>query len=102
VLAETGALLRAQCRESDFVARFGGEEFVLLLAHCPAEHALAKAEALRVAIEQLTPHGLAISASIGVAMLAPQMEDFQALFECADAAVYAAKESGRNCVIVGR
>ncbi len=99
VLRETGALLRHAIRTEDVAARFGGEEFVLLLSHCEPEGALVKAERLREAVEQLNPNGIRVTASIGVACFLPQQpRSYEELFAAADAAVYRAKESGRNNV----
>ena len=99
VLKSVGKVLMDNCRAEDFVARFGGEEFVMLLSHCDFDFATIKAEAIRQAIEELKPQGLTITASIGAATLAAD-DDFEGLFEKADKAVYHAKEAGRNQVIL--
>jgi len=103
VLIKTAQLLKAVCRNEDFAARFGGEEFILLLRHCNADNALQKMELLREEIATLNPNGIAISASFGIAEL-PQDKacNFDSLFSAADNAVYQAKENGRNCVIIGK
>lgn len=100
VLQEIGGALHDACRKEDIAARFGGEEFVLLLCHCDGANALKKAEQLRAAIEALRPAGLKVTASFGVAELplAGRCE-FNDLFKTADAAVYKAKEQGRNRVV---
>ncbi len=99
VLQEIGNLLNNFFRDSDFVARFGGEEFVVLLDHCGEQDASRKSEALRVAIEALKPNDLVITASIGVTTRSiGQTGDFDALFAIADQGVYTAKENGRNRV----
>ena len=98
VLNALGKLLNDNCRREDFVARFGGEEFVMILSHCDLDCALTKAESLRRAIENFKPHDLKITASIGAAAF-NQNDDFESLFEKADRAVYEAKESGRNKVV---
>ncbi len=99
VLSEMGQLLNSSFRDGDMVARFGGEEFVVLMNHCNAENALAKAERLRRQIEDLRPNGLTVTSSIGVTSLEVGMQfNFEALFHAADLAVYRAKESGRNQV----
>lgn len=102
VLMQVAALLRQSTRREDIVARFGGEEFVLVLTHCGEQDAALKAEALRVAVEQARPAGLEVSVSIGVTALnASADEDFDALFQRADAALYRAKGAGRNRVECG-
>lgn len=98
VLKAVGKVLMKNCREEDFVARFGGEEFVMLLSHCDLDFAAIKADAIRQAIEESKPHGLTITASIGAAALTDD-DDFESLFEKADKAIYQAKESGRNKVV---
>ena len=85
----------------DLVARFGGEEFVMLLSHCNLEFAETKAESVRVAIENSKPNNLLITASIGVAEFSDS-DDFESLFDKADKAVYEAKETGRNKVVVNQ
>ncbi|MDH5369202.1 MAG: diguanylate cyclase, partial [Gammaproteobacteria bacterium] len=97
VLKSIGQVLKEQCRTEDFVARFGGEEFVMLLSHCDIDFAFTKAENLREKVEAAQPAGLTITASLGVAAM-DESDDFNSLFEKADKAVYEAKESGRNKV----
>ena len=99
VLSEMGALLNSSFREGDMVARFGGEEFIVLLNHCDAHFAMTKAEKLRKDVENLKPNNLPISVSIGVTTLdIGKQFDFEALFSAADQGVYLAKENGRNQV----
>ena len=90
-------------RDSDFVGRIGGEEFVLLLERTPLDVAVATGERLRRAIETydwstLRP-GLAVTASIGL-WTADAPVSTRAAMEHADAALYAAKTTGRNRVVV--
>jgi len=102
VLRAAGKMLHDSMRDEDMVARFGGEEFVVLLSHCDEEGALAKAESLRLSLELLEPVGLPVTGSFGVATVySDQPCDFQALFSRADQSVYLAKEGGRNCVRKG-
>ncbi|MDJ0832385.1 MAG: diguanylate cyclase [Gammaproteobacteria bacterium] len=99
VLQEIGRLLNDSFREGDMVARFGGEEFVVLLDHTSLQQGLRVAEKLRQKIEDLQPHQLPVSASIGIASLEPGMDlNFETLFHNADLGVYQAKENGRNQV----
>ncbi len=100
VLAETGKLIKSLCRNEDICARFGGEEFILLLSHCDIDSAQQKAEQIRSAIEQLKPQQLKISASLGVSTLPEgSLYEFRDLFAAADEAAYHAKENGRNQVV---
>lgn len=99
VLHQIGAMLMKNCRQGDFVARIGGEEFTVLLPHCSTEDALLKAEEIRLNIELLKPAGLTVTASIGLASLADRhYSDFDSLYKDADHAVYQSKEKGRNQV----
>ncbi|MCP4430964.1 MAG: diguanylate cyclase [Gammaproteobacteria bacterium] len=100
VLSEVGNLLNLSFREGDLVARFGGEEFVVLLSHCDRKGANLKAEKLRSQVEALKPHDLTVTSSIGVtAMAVGEMADFATLFSRADLCVYEAKDKGRNRVV---
>lgn len=100
VLAEVAHLLKSSTRKEDIVARFGGEEFVMLLSHCDTKQAHAKCEELREKVECLHPNNLDVTASIGfTSMPAGKPVEFAKLFYSADQGVYAAKLSGRNAVL---
>ncbi|MCW8917345.1 MAG: GGDEF domain-containing protein [Gammaproteobacteria bacterium] len=102
VLREIGARLRAELRETDFVGRFGGEEFVVILTNTNLSDALMLAEILRRLVEETPVHfegqDLPVTASIGVAQMQPSHGDHKAIFAAADQALYLAKDSGRNRV----
>jgi diguanylate cyclase (GGDEF)-like protein len=100
LLQEVARRIVACMRESDTVARIGGDEFIVLLpvVQSPAD-GLAAAEKIRLALNQ--PFDLAgrvrhISTSIGIAIFPGHGSDEAALFKNADAAMYLAKNSGRN------
>ena len=99
VLSDVGDLLKRTSRDGDIAARFGGEEFVVLFSHCSSKDAGQKAEKFRLELEAMRPGSLPVTASIGVAGLEDDM-DFKALFKKADEALYAAKEGGRNYVVI--
>jgi two-component system cell cycle response regulator len=100
VLEAVGMLLNKFFREGDLVARFGGEEFVVLMSHCDKELAHSKAEKLCLSITELRPEDISFSASIGVTTRRPEQKcNFESLFSAADKALYQAKENGRNCVV---
>lgn len=109
VLIAVAALIRAQMRSTDVLARFGGEEFSTLLAHTPEAEALDVAERIRASIERhrfQAPDGrpFTITISIGVATLnggSEQAMQFsaQGLVGQADRALYKAKAEGRNRVL---
>lgn len=99
VLKDVAEIMQNACRTEDIVARFGGEEFVMLLSNCNLEDAAHKAESMRAIIEDSKPEGLVVTASIGVAQLLDN-ENIDTLFDRADKAVYEAKETGRNKVVI--
>jgi diguanylate cyclase (GGDEF)-like protein len=98
ILATTAGLLREPLRDSDIVARWGGEEFVVLLRDCSLGQAEKIAESLRVSIES---HNFFLAApfpvtiSVGVAQHVPD-EPAQSFFARMDKAMYQAKAAGRN------
>jgi len=100
VLASVGQAIAATVRESDFVGRYGGEEFVALLPDTDREGGIQVAEKLRQAIESLEIPELdrRLSASFGVAVLPGDAVTGEALLRVADRALYSAKENGRNRV----
>ncbi|MFI9012212.1 GGDEF domain-containing protein [Actinosynnema sp. NPDC053489] len=124
VLAEVGRILREKLRPGDVAGRDGGEEFVVVLADTGLAQGTAIAERVREAIGEMSvvttdkhrntvtlrgrnlpltadgPEVRAISASIGVAVLPDNGDCLQDAQHCADAALYAAKENGRNQVRV--
>lgn len=99
VLREVAGQLMGALRPSDVVCRYGGEELLVILPSCDLEDALLKAEMLRARVESLTEtHGAAISASFGVACVPETSAGLGDIVTMADAALYTAKQGGRNCV----
>lgn len=103
VLKEVGKLLNKSLRQTDFVGRYGGEEFVAILPETPLEMALPIAENLRKLIESASViferDELTITASIGVADFRPnEHRKYEDIFKLSDDALYYSKENGRNCV----
>lgn len=92
-------LLRQAARATDIVCRYGGEEFALLLPYTGGTEALALAERLRERVERAPWKRRAITISLGVCTLSPDMGQPAALLERADAAMYEAKAAGRNRVV---
>jgi len=103
VLRGVGAALRRGTRPSDLLARFGGEEFVILLRDAGLEQSEEVAERLRGDIEALRdlPAGVNLTASFGVAVNAPG-ETAGEFLHRADQALYRSKRDGRNLVTVHR
>jgi diguanylate cyclase (GGDEF)-like protein len=103
VLREFARILRDGVREIDLAARWGGEEFVLVLPETDAAGATQVAERVRTALAEramLTPSGLpfAVTASFGVAAAPPETTP-EGLVAAADAALYEAKRAGKNRVV---
>lgn len=99
VLSEVGKILVSHFNGDSMAARFGGEEFVVLLYNCNQQNAIRVAEKLRETIENIKPNGIKTSASIGVSSMAQgEVLTFDQLFQAADQAVYTAKQNGRNQV----
>jgi len=101
VLVEFAERLQNAIEAPDLVARWGGEEFVVLLPGSGLHEALKKAEQLRrmIAIDPFGEKAHAITCSIGVSTLSHEEEETpSSLFEKADEALYRAKELGRNRV----
>jgi diguanylate cyclase (GGDEF)-like protein/PAS domain S-box-containing protein len=103
VLRVFGALLKGHCRESDFVCRYGGEEFLLIFQSTTETMAVECAERLRIAIEDTTvtfgQAKISMTASFGVAEFPRDGTTDGELITAADQALYAAKAAGRNRVI---
>ena len=105
VLRDVSDRLRQGLRRYEAVGRYGGEEFLILLPQCPFSIALKRAEELRAAIQARTipisGQEVAVTCSFGVAEYAPG-DSVEELIGRADAALYAAKSGGRNCVWPGQ
>ncbi len=106
VLREVSAVLMKDMREVDTVARYGGEEFVMILPDTTEEEAFRVAQRIRKSVEQTkffvkSPNPeKPLSISIGVAMYREAMKPKRRLIECADQALYFAKNHGRNRVVL--
>ena len=107
VLAETGHLLRHSVRNLDIAARFGGDEYVIMLPETDPEGAWSMAERIRSQLEKKIfdnqIHRVQITSSVGVSTMGPTdclpFQDANELIRKADQFLYEAKETGRNQVI---
>jgi len=100
-LVEAASVIRASARETDMVARFGGDEFALILPDTGTEGAVSVGERLRdriAAFSFLEGDGLSIrlTVSVGVATLPDVAASAEGLVQAADKAMYWVKEHGKN------
>ena len=95
VLLSVTQVAKRHLREMSFIARWGGEEFIVILPETDAEAAISVAERLRVAIEAETE----VTVSLGLSTYHPKINTMTEMTEAADVALYAAKEGGRNKVV---
>ena len=106
VLKTVAQALRHSARTQDLVCRYGGEEFVVICPDTDLRAAAQCAERLRQKVSELSHPGLgtsfSLTISVGVAERCPDMGSVDALLARADACLYAAKEAGRNRVVLGK
>lgn len=102
VLQQVGKILQNLKRQSDYVFRYGGEEFILILSQSNTDGAALVAERIR---QQISHHEfvfegktITITASIGLSHFYPE-DNFKSLFQRVDRALYQAKEEGKNRII---
>jgi diguanylate cyclase (GGDEF)-like protein len=105
VLRTVGQHLLSLARGEDIPCRYGGEEFVLIMAHASRATVQERAERLRVGVQALKFESNGrdvgpITLSVGIAMFPDHGESGRAVLLAADAALYRAKQAGRNCVVV--
>lgn len=104
VLSQIGKLIAKSIRPNDIAARYGGDEFMIVLTETNEEGAMAFCERLRRRIEGTVFKSgrdqIQLTASLGFAMTSAGDDTMEpkALVRCADSALYAAKRAGRNCV----
>jgi diguanylate cyclase (GGDEF)-like protein len=105
LLTELAGILKREVRADDVVARFGGEEFIILLRETGLEQAFQTAERIRASVEdhpfehrERQPLGF-LSVSGGVAALPHHGLEMEELIEAADDALYEGKKAGRNRVV---
>lgn len=103
VLRHVASRIQASVREFDRVGRFGGEEFVIIMANTDLEQAKVVAERVRKGVMDTPLHlkelSIRVTISLGIAMLR-KGEHKEALLERADTAMYEAKSAGRNRIMI--
>ena len=103
ILRVISASLTLHLRKSDPAARYGGDEFCVMLPDTSAEQAIAILERLRQAIEAFHDPALpqlSLTLSIGIAPFDAELVNAEAWLHAADMALYAAKHAGRNCIVL--
>ncbi|MDY6461984.1 GGDEF domain-containing protein [Acinetobacter faecalis] len=106
VLKKFADIVKENLRSEDLFCRHGGEEFVVLLSNVDKEEALMIAERIRVQLSETFIHieqenPIKITVSMGVThTYLPSRLELQQLINTADQALYRAKDSGRNCVVL--
>ncbi len=103
VLRQVSSMFHQQLRKIDVVCRYGGEEFAILLSQTNPQHALAVTEKLRRLVESWQFPGVprCVTISAGVATFPDHGTTRDELVKSADAGLYAAKQGGRNRVLLG-
>jgi len=105
VLREIAARTQRNTRRSDIVARYGGEEFIIIMPQTTAVGAVAQAERVRECIASAGYPGMKRDAVITISMGVSELDhrkmlDGESLIRAADSALYEAKRSGKNCVVL--
>jgi diguanylate cyclase (GGDEF)-like protein len=104
VLAEVGAIIKDTIRQTDFAARYGGDEFLIVLSETSVGGAAGFAERLRKRIDEKVftsaTSSMKLTASLGLAVIEPSVHQMDArnLVRFADNALYEAKRAGKNCI----
>lgn len=102
ILRDMARIMRENTRQIDIIARYGGEEFSIVLPETAVEGAVLAAERIRKKIEEhefrAYDEKLKITVSAGVSVYPADAQDAKTLIDKADAALYAAKKSGKNVV----
>ncbi|MGH7694798.1 MAG: diguanylate cyclase, partial [Gemmatimonadaceae bacterium] len=99
VLRQVGAMLQESLRTTDFAARWGGEEFAVMLRHTDEEGAIIVAERILEAVASVAWTHRSVTVSVGVASLLRLKPEAGALLAQADLALYEAKRRGRNRIV---
>jgi len=104
LLLELGKILKSQVRSCDYLFRYGGDEFIVLLGNSNAENSKKVAERIRKAVEGHTfsveGHNLNLTVSIGLAAYPEHAQSAAGLIQIADQAMYYGKRKSRNIVFV--
>ncbi|HUH99164.1 MAG TPA: diguanylate cyclase [Anaerolineales bacterium] len=107
ILTMVAAIIKRSLRKGDIAGRYGGDEFLVLVSGASADHCFKIAERIRQAVArqefQIGPVAMPVTISLGVVSIDPErVPPLDELINCADRALYLAKEQGRNRVVVWR
>jgi diguanylate cyclase (GGDEF)-like protein len=106
-LRAVGQCLVAGARGEDIVARYGGDEFALVMAHAAPQTVMQRAELLRQSVRKLSLGGAnspqlgPVTLSVGIAVFPDNGDDGAAVLQAADAALLRSKSAGRNRITIG-
>ncbi len=105
VLQRSASIAKDLIRSIDSIARIGGEEFIIILPNTSPAEALVITERIRLAIEKLViksaeDESIKITVSMGITSSSKNTMSFEGLLKIADKALYAAKNQGRNCIVL--
>jgi diguanylate cyclase (GGDEF)-like protein len=104
VLVEFSKVCTENIREFDVFARFGGEEFILLMPEADLDQAFQVSERLRLSVAERSIHcdegNISITASLGIATLGGEHDTLEQIIQRADQALYRAKQAGRNRSVI--
>ena len=105
VLEDLGKILLSSTSSTDIVSRNGGEEFSVIMTNCPRNKVMEVAERIRVTVQEnkfylIDGQMINITVSIGVAIYPDSVKDINEIVEKADSALYEAKRTGRNKVVL--
>ncbi len=102
ILKEVSRIVRKRLRTADVFARYGGDEFVVLMRDVDEDGSLILAQRLRKAIKRhefiFDNTQILVTISLGIAFLSDEMDEAVELIQAADKCLYRAKEAGRDCV----
>ncbi len=94
-----------EIRSIDFLGRYGGEEFIIILPDCDIDGGIEIAKRIQMSLKEnnltIEDEELIVTLSMGISMLTDENETFEQLIHKADKAMYTAKENGRNRIEVG-
>ena len=103
ILKEAARIMEASFSDDDILSRFGGDEFIIFIKDKPLRSAESMVDHLmQKMIKEITSMEQPLHCSVGIAVRESKYDDYEALFNRADNAMYMAKKAGKNCYFVDR